>query len=221
LRRLAVLCLVLVLVLGMPAVAQRLLVSLEPAPAPAPARAPQAIVVLSAELALDAGPPPEASPGALTLERLRAAASLARRTGLPILGPGGHGQGPEAALAGGRDDTLAAVMARALREDFGLTARWVEDRSATTWENAAFSAPMLRRDGIESVYVVTHAWHERRAALAFGAAGLAMVPAPVRRDVVPPLGAEDFIPVASGWQRSYFALHEWIGLLWYRVRAEV
>ena len=110
-------------------------------------------------------------------------------------------------------------MARVMTEDFGVTPRWVEPRSTTTWENAAFSAALLRAEGIRSVYVVTHAWHMPRAAQAFAAAGLEMTPAPVRLDVVPALRLIDLIPVAGGWQRSYFALHEWIGQLWYGARA--
>jgi uncharacterized SAM-binding protein YcdF (DUF218 family) len=220
LRGLAMACLALLLVLGMPAVAQRLLVSLESVSVPPPPVTPQAIVVLSAELAWDAGPPPSPDVGQMTLERLRAAADLARRTHLPILVTGGIVESPDAALEGRPDGgaALAEVMAGVLEKEFGLTPRWVEARSQTTWENAAFSAPMLRADGISSVYVVTHAWHERRALVAFRAAGMPMVPAPVREDAVPPLHLSGFIPVAGGWQRSYYALHEWIGLLWYDAR---
>jgi hypothetical protein len=28
----------------------------------------------------------------------------------------------------------------------------------------------------------------------------------------------DFMPRASVWQTGYYAMHEWIGLLWYRFR---
>jgi hypothetical protein len=28
----------------------------------------------------------------------------------------------------------------------------------------------------------------------------------------------DCLPHVSAWQSGYYALHEWIGLLWYRLR---
>jgi hypothetical protein len=28
----------------------------------------------------------------------------------------------------------------------------------------------------------------------------------------------DFVPRASGWQTGYFAIHEWIGYGWYKLR---
>jgi hypothetical protein len=28
----------------------------------------------------------------------------------------------------------------------------------------------------------------------------------------------DYLPRVSAWQSGYYALHEWIGLLWYRLR---
>ena len=62
-------------------------------------------------------------------------------------------------------------MADSLRDDFQVPVSWVEDASDDTWENAAFSAEILKKRGIHSVYVVTQGWHMRRAMLAFRHAG--------------------------------------------------
>jgi len=40
-----------------------------------------------------------------------------------------------------------------------------------TWENAAFTARMLRRENVDKILLVTHAWHMPRAKVAFAAAG--------------------------------------------------
>jgi uncharacterized SAM-binding protein YcdF (DUF218 family) len=77
---------------------------------------------------------------------------------------------------------------------------------------------MLRAQGIDRVYLVTHAWHMRRALLAFRRAGLLTTPSPVQRDAVPDLRVASFLPSARGWQESYYAMHELIGLAWYAVR---
>jgi uncharacterized SAM-binding protein YcdF (DUF218 family) len=215
-RGAAAVLLLLVLVLGMPAVAQRLLISLEPAHPVDINVTPQAIVILSAELAWDAGPPLRPEAGLLTLQRLAAGAELARRTHLPVLVTGGLVEGDDSVLARQVGPvSLGAVMATTLQQQFGVAARWTETQSRTTWENAAFSAQILRAAGVGVVYVVTDAWHERRAAVAFAAAGMPMVPAPVRWDVTTPLRPADLLPNVSAWQCSYWALHEWIGLAWY------
>lgn len=192
------------LLLATPLVSQSLLVSLErdlPL-TPPPDDPPQAIVILSAELVRSAGTA-ASTVGPLTLERERAGAALARRTGLPVLVSGGPAED-----AG---DTLAAAMARSLAEDFATPVRWQEPNSADTWENAVDSAALLHAEGIHSVYLVTHAWHMRRALGAFTQAGLQATAAPVRLDPPPHLRAEALVPRVSAWMVSYYALHEWIG----------
>lgn len=173
---------------------------------------PGAIVVLSAE-DLRAVPggiigPPDI--GAMTLQRLRAGAVLHRRTGLPLLVSGG--------VVRPDNPPIAQAMARVLAEEYGITARWVEDRSRTTWENAIFSAALLRRDGVERAYVVTHGWHMRRGLLAFRRAGLAGVAAPAHLTGPRELDTASFVPSAHAWADSRLAMHEWLGLAWYALR---
>jgi uncharacterized SAM-binding protein YcdF (DUF218 family) len=170
--------------------------------------APQAIVILSGNLAHDARSAVLA-PGWLTLERERAGAALARRTGLPILVTGGRVENSA--------ETLGAVMARSMAEDFRTPVRWVEGDAEDTWANAENSAAMLKAQHISSIYLVTHAWHMRRALIAFAHTGLAVTAAPIRIDPAPEAVASDFIPSASAWQVSYYALHEWLGCLYYAV----
>ena len=146
----------------------------------------------------------------LTLQRLRAGAALSRATHLPILvtgGPINPGEPP-----------VAVLMARSLKDDFGIAARWVEPSARDTWENTNLAAAMLHADGIGSVYVVTHAWHMRRALNGFVPTGLAVIAAPLPPDPVPRLVPGAFVPRVSAWLRSYFALHEWIGGAWYAWR---
>ena len=209
-RWLAGIALALALLLALPVVADSLLDSLEggwPAPSGAP---PQAIVVLGGDVRAVAGAPVDEA-GALTLQRLQAGATLARATHhLPILVTGGivDREGPP----------VATLMAESLARDFATPARWVEPEARTTWENARLSAAILRREGIARVYVVTHAWHMRRALIAFAGTGLAVTPAPLTFDRLPRLVPSAFVPRVGAWQESYYALHEWIGCAWYALR---
>jgi uncharacterized SAM-binding protein YcdF (DUF218 family) len=201
-------------VLSLPATAWVLLRSLETGLVLEPPEGvvPGAIVVLSAEdlRAVPGGivDPPDLGP--LTLQRLRAGALLHRRTGLPILVSGG-------VL---RTDTppIAQAMARVLASEFDAPARWVEDRSLTTWENAGFSTALLRADGVQAAYVVTHAWHMRRSLFAFRHTGLPAVAAPTHFTGPARLDLAAFVPSPHAWADCRYALHEWIGLAWYAMK---
>ncbi|MDP9095351.1 MAG: YdcF family protein [Pseudomonadota bacterium] len=149
-------------------------------------------------------------PGPLTLDRTRASAALARRTGLPILVSGG--ELPDLHM------TLAAMMAQSLHEDFGLDAKWQEDRSRDTWENAEFTTTILRQAGVRRIYLVTHDWHMRRSLLAFQHFGLDPVPVSVRPPFAPPLSWRRFVITPVAWFNSYIAIHEWVGLAYYAAR---
>lgn len=210
--RLIWVALIALILLGMPAVSSTMLLALETGlPVEPPAdHPPQAIIVLGGEVIRSRQEKLGIRPGLLTLDRLRTAATLQRRTGLPVLVTGGVTQTGTPAVG--------LVMERSLQDDFQAPARWVEAKSVDTWENARFSADILRAEGITSVYVVTHAWHMRRAVLAFQSTGLTVTAAPTPLD--DPIGPDlnDFVPRAGGWQTGYFAIHEWIGYAWYKLR---
>jgi uncharacterized SAM-binding protein YcdF (DUF218 family) len=128
-------------------------------------------------------------PTGVGLERQRYAARLAKASGLPILTSGGlHYDTPP---------TEAKLMADSLRDDFGVTVRWQEGRSRTTWENAQFSAQVLLPEGVKRVVVVTQAWHMPRAVWSFRQAGFEVVPAPVGF-----LGVDNARPL-GGWMPEF------------------
>ena len=206
-RLLAILLLIPLVLMSLPPVADLALRSLAPPPA-SPGPEPQAIVILSADVHRTAEPG-VTEVGPLTLERERAGAALHRRTGLPILVTGGVVTAPP---------PVGILMSQSLPNDFRIPVQWVESKSLTTWENAQFSAPILRQAGITRVYLVTHAWHMRRAMLAFHRAGLDPVPYVVRTDPAPRWRISDFIPRAVAWRDCYFAWHEWVGLAAYSLR---
>lgn len=153
---------------------------------------PEAIIILGGDVIRASEERLGVRPGLLTLDRLRTAVALQRRTGLPILVTGGQTQAHAPAVG--------FVMEQCLQEDFRVPARWVEVKSVDTWENARFSAAILTEQGIHSAYVVTHAWHMRRALLAFQSTDLSVTAAPTSLD--DQLGPDlfDFLPRVSSWQ---------------------
>ncbi|MGD2082299.1 MAG: YdcF family protein [Chromatiales bacterium] len=203
--------------LSTPFVADRLAAGLEVYPALDPAAlaqpGPEAIVVLGAGRYPDAPEYGGDTVNALMLVRLRYAAWLKRRTGLPLVvsgGPAGEAR-PEAVLA-----------KEVLEQELQVPVAATEDRSRTTRENALYTHELLERQGYGPVYLVTHAWHMRRAAASFERAGVEVVPAPTGFIHT---GAEsddwgdwrDWLPSAQAARESYLCLHEYLGALWYRL----
>ena len=169
---------------------------------------PGAIVVLSADAQRSGVPGVPDTVGELTLERLAEAARQWRRRCLPILVSGG---GPPGA-------SLAMLMSRVLQEDFRVPVQWREERSQNTFENALYSAEILRRADIHAALVIAHPWDMARTLWSFRTVGYPVVPSPTPEGGSPALSAAAFLPQVAALLKSYYALHELIGLAWYRVR---
>jgi uncharacterized SAM-binding protein YcdF (DUF218 family) len=174
-------------------------------------RRAEAIVVLGGGRRLDAAEYGGDTLTALSLERLRYAAWLHRQSGIPLLVTGGK--------PGGGTYSEGEIMLAILRDEYGLLPRWVETTSLTTWDNARFSAAMLRADGVKTIALVTHAWHLRRAIPLFEAQGLRVIPAGVQFADTRVDSVFSLLPSPAGLRDSTFALHEWLGILWYKLRS--
>jgi len=131
------------------------------------------------------------------LERLTYAAYVQRCTGLPVL------------VTGTRSE--ATTMRESLERNFGIHARWVEAQSRDTFENASFSARMLRAEGIERIVLVTSAAHMWRAAREFEGAGMAVTPAPAVLWARQEEGVFRYVPSVSAMRHSHAALYELAG----------
>lgn len=145
------------------------------------------------------------------MERLRYALWLSRETRLPVAYSGGLGHGARPGA------TEAEIAARIAEREFGRPLRWLEDRSRDTAENALLTTPILQAAGIRRIVLVTHDFHQPRAARAFSRAaqriGLALEIVPAPMGMVP--GYEwrwqDFVPGRTGFADSQLILHEWLG----------
>ena len=103
-------------------------------------------------------------------------------------------------------------------DDFGVSARWVESDSINTDQNAYLSAQLLRKENIQRILLVTDAIHMPRARLAFEHAGLQVIPAPSIFLASDHYHFAHVIPNAQSLKNSHYAIHEWLGLLAYRLR---
>jgi uncharacterized SAM-binding protein YcdF (DUF218 family) len=181
--------------------------------APSQSLAADAIVVLGGGRRHDAAEYGSDTLNGLSLERLRYAAFLHRSSDLPILVTGGRPGG--GAMSEGR------IMQHILQSEYGISPQWVEDASLTTWDNARLSAVLLHRSGVRRIVLVTHAWHLRRAAPLFEAQGLSVIPAGIQFSSTRLDSVLDVLPTPAGLRDSTFALHEWLGILWYKLRSKI
>jgi len=194
-----------------PLVAHYLLRALEvQVPEHADLTSAEAIVVLSAGAHVGNGRDIPDTLDGLTLERLEAAARLYRDLKLPIAVTGGHLPRTQA--------TLGGLMKKVLEEDFEIPVRWSEEQSRTTFENAVFTARLLKADHISTVIVVTQAWHLPRALWCFNHEGLRALPWAVGQTPAPAIRIRDFLPSLASLQDTFYAVHELIGLVYYRLR---
>ncbi len=176
--------------------------------------APDGIVVLGGAIT----PEVSAARGVVALneaaERITATAELARRyPNARIIYAGGSAalmsdRIPEAPYAVSELEALGIAHDR-------ITA---EEQSRNTIENAVFSRLLAQPQPGERWLLVTSAFHMPRAIAAFRAAGFPVEAYPVDWRTRGPIDAtRPFDSLSEGLARTDAAVHEWIGLLTYRL----
>ena len=173
----------------------------------------QAIVVLGGGVLPLAPEYGEAQPRAETAARLRYGLWLARQSGLPVAFTGGLGW----AAHGSQTESEAEVARRVAQRDYGVTLRWLEADSRDTAENARLLAPVLKRDGVQRIALVTNAWHMPRAVAAFEKTGLVVLAAPMGFVLPGEHPLLEWLPSAQGLLASRQVLREWLGIAVARV----
>ncbi len=176
--------------------------------------APDGIVVLGGAVL----PELSATRGAVQLnenaERITATAELARKyPDARIIFSGGSGS-----LR--RDAPAEAPFAVEELEALGVARDRItaEEQSRNTIENAVFSQVVAQPKPGEHWLLVTSAYHMPRAVAAFRAAGFAVEAYPVDyRTRGPGAARQSFLSFVGGLGQTDLAMHEWAGLLAYRL----
>ncbi len=167
------------------------------------------IVVLAGDV--DCDPPEYGSdqPGPLSQLRCRYGARLSRQTGLPLVITGG-------VLRPDRRP-VSHVLRDYVENELGVEVAWTEDDARTTRGNARGVARLMRERGYGRAAVVTNAWHMPRSVEAFEREGVDVLPAPTGAHAAPSRLYQGLIPRGRSMRDSSWALHEYVGMLWYRV----
>jgi len=145
------------------------------------------------------------------LWRLRYAAYLSKKTDLPIYATGGS------PYSQGEQVSEAELMKKALEQEFKVGPVIVEGKSANTRENAIFTASLLEKAGLKTIYLVSNAWHLPRAVTEFQRVGVDVIPAPTRlyRITNSQPNYRQWLP--TSFKRTRIAFHEYLGQIWYEV----
>jgi uncharacterized SAM-binding protein YcdF (DUF218 family) len=120
-------------------------------------------------------------------------------------------------LSGGANPMISArseaAVTRELLLALGVPAEaiLVEEESRNTRENAAFSARLLRDQGIDRILLVTSALHMRRALARFEAQGLDVIPAATDHEARDRFTAVDWLPDAEALDGAGRAFKEIVG----------
>jgi len=173
----------------------------------------QAIVVLGGGRYIDAPEYGGDTISSLNLERLRYAAWLSHRTGLPVIPSGG------APITEGASE--AWLARKTLTEEFNVKVAAIEDASRNTRENAQLTKIVLDRLGFNRVLLVTHACHMPRAMYVMTKAGINALPAPTafrhKADNDEEGKIQDWLPGSYAMLHSSYAIHEYVGKFWYQI----
>ena len=172
---------------------------------------PEAIIVLGGGIIQKS---PEAGEGHDTLtsdamKRAIHAFCLSDFLEVPLIFTGGivfdYNQEPEAVTAGRFFASLGMPSERLI----------LEVNSRNTWENAGETAKL----GIKRAILVTSAYHMPRSVFCFERNGITVIPAPTDYKCARGRKTDffSFMPSMSSLSKTYLALHEYAGLLSYRI----
>ena len=130
-----------------------------------------------------------------------------------------HSERPDCELIVSGNRQTAQIMGEALVK-LGVPAEQLrlEDQSTTTAQSADMLKPMLQGDPF---FLVTSAGHMPRALGVLRKQGLNPIPAPTDHQLPRQWLRAEWTPRPSSLAASDHAMHEYVGLVWYRLQGEL
>jgi uncharacterized SAM-binding protein YcdF (DUF218 family) len=96
---------------------------------------------------------------------------------------------------------------------------YYESKSLNTYQNAKFTAKLFKKLGFKKyIFLVTSAYHMKRAEILFRYFGFKVIPKPVGKRYEPISNIFNFFPNIHDFKTSYLALHEYFGILSLKLR---
>ena len=106
-------------------------------------------------------------------------------------------------------------MDKELKNNFGISAAYLETNSRNTFQNAEYTAKILKEKNIYTVIVVAQLRDMPRILWSFDKTGIHALSFadPIIDDT---FTISDILPSANAFRESYYIFHEMIGLMYYK-----
>jgi uncharacterized SAM-binding protein YcdF (DUF218 family) len=127
------------------------------------------------------------------------------------------------------EDNLAeSEIAAEIAKTLGVPAEKiiVEKKSKNTYENAYYTSEILKEKNIKNFFLVTSGFHMYRAMAVFKKQGFTPVPVPYeniysRSEKKKISFIDNYIPSSEAFHSLFYVLHEYAGLLWYKINGYI
>ena len=133
---------------------------------------------------------------------------LAQNKNLPLIFTGG-GKGKQSEADSAKSDFK--LLQKLSNSKLSI---YYENKSLNTKQNAKFTAQLFKKLKLsKNIYLVTSAYHMKRAIIYFKSVGFKVIPKAVNFKVEKAYNFYDYLPNINNFKNSYLAIHEYIGIL--------
>ncbi|MCF8001917.1 MAG: YdcF family protein [Halanaerobiales bacterium] len=155
----------------------------------------------------------ESELSAISKSRLLKGIMMARENKMPLIYTGGVGVGYE--------DTSEADVALKFVQQFEGIDFIQEKKARTTFENGLKIKQWLEDNQYREIYLVTSAIHMRRSMGVFNRFDVNYIPVVSNYAYSHNLSWLDYLPNRGSLRANMQAIHEWIGIAWYKINGRI
>ena len=96
-----------------------------------------------------------------------------------------------------------------------------EDKARTTYENGIYIKKWMKKNEVNNIYLVTSAIHMPRSSAVFSNLNIDFRPVISGYSYNHQLSWLDYLPNRGALTANLAALHEWLGLIWYKIKGRI
>ncbi|MGM0446044.1 MAG: YdcF family protein [Bacillota bacterium] len=149
----------------------------------------------------------------ISRDRLIKGILISKDNNMPLIYSGGVGVGYQ--------DTGESEIALNFVNNFDGIDFIQENKARTTYENGLMIKDWLTENNYEKIYLVTSAIHMKRSKGVFDNIGVNYIPVVSNYAYSHKLSWLDYLPNRGSLRANMQAVHEWVGLIWYKINNRI